>query len=120
MQRFGNRTIRINKKELIERIEYNKNVHIQDYEQAVVDYKIEATKQLTEQLQQVAEGSTNVRLVLKSPVNLVDRYNKIIEIFKWEQDDVVTITQDEFNDYILDEAEDILSVKSLNGSYRTR
>ena len=100
---MGDREIFLNKKKLIEKLEENKKKHIEEYKQAVIDFKEEATKQLTEQLKQVGDGSLRVKIELISPVNRETDYDKIISMFDWEINDDVKLSQDEFNQYVLDD-----------------
>ena len=105
MRRTGSRTIKVNKAKLIEKIKENKAAHEIAYDKAVVAYKAEALKQLTTQIANIQEGSLNARLNLTTPVDNRKNYDKIIDMFEWEVDDVVELEQQEFNEYVQDETE---------------
>lgn len=113
-----NRKVIISKAKLIARIKANKEAHIKDYQQAVVDYKKEAAAQLAQQTKELEEGSLKIDLKLVPPVDKSDRYDKIIQMFEWEVNDNVELTKDEFDEYVLDETSEILHAKMLNSSYR--
>ena len=117
MRRNGNRTIKVNKVKLIEQIKTNKENHIVEYEKAVIAYKEEALKQLNEQIKEVEEGSLKAKLNLVTPVNNAENYDKIIQMFEWEVEDVVELEQNEFNEYVQDETEFAVQAKFSNTMY---
>jgi hypothetical protein len=120
MRRNGSRTISVNKAKLIEQIKLNKENHIKEYEKAIVAYKEEALRQLNEQIQKVQEGSLNAKLELITPINNAVNYDKIIEMFEWEVNDVVELEQQEFNEYVQDETEFAQQAKFSNMFYTER
>lgn len=105
MMRNGNRTIKVNKQELINKIEENKQAHIKAYRKAVTAYKKEALKQLKELTKEVRGGDLQIRLNLTTPVDNEKNYDKIIEMFTWEVDEEVELGQTEFTEYVQDETE---------------
>lgn len=113
-----NREITIKKSDLLTKIKENKENHIKEYDQAVIDYKKEATLQLESQLKAVSEGSLKAHLQLITPVNNSEQYDKVIKMFEWELKDEVTLSQDEFNEYVLDESGFAIQAKMLNSTYR--
>ena len=115
--RHGNRTINVKKDDLIAQIKENKELHIQEYEKAVIAYKEEALKQLAEQAKRVEEGALDAKLDLVEPVNNADNYDKVIEMFEWEVNDVVELEQDEFREYVQDETEFAKRAKMSNAYY---
>lgn len=114
----NNRTVKIKKKELIKKIKENKDAHIVDYQEAVIAYKNEAEKQLKQQLKDLKGGSLDVKLKITSPVDKSDEYDKIITMFEWETRDEVELTQNEFNEYVLDEAAFATHAKFQNSLYK--
>lgn len=112
------REIKVNKLELIRKIKENKENHIKDYHEAVENYKIQAKKQLDAQLKALEEGSLEIEIKLVTPQNKTDEYDKIISMFDWEHEDFVTLSQSEFNHYVLDEAPFAMQAKFLNSTYR--
>ena len=89
MRRNGNRIIKVKKAELIAKILENKAQHIESYGKAVIAYKKEALKQLADITKKVEAGDMKVRLNLTTPVDNSENYDKIIEMFKWEVEDIV-------------------------------
>jgi hypothetical protein len=117
MRRNGSRTIKVKKADLIARIEENKATHIEAYAKAVVAYKKEALKQLSDLTQKVENGDLNVRLNLTTPVDNRKNYDKIIDMFNWEVEDIVELEQSEFNEYVLDETEFARHAMASNSMY---
>ena len=105
MRRNGTRTIKVKKADLIARIEENKATHIAAYAKAVEAYKKEALKQLVDLTKKVENGDLNIRLNLTTPVDNRKNYDKIIDMFNWEVEDIVELEQSEFNEYVQDETE---------------
>ena len=105
MRRNGNRTIKVRKADLIAKIQENKAAHIEAYEKAVVAYKKEALRQLADLTKKVENGDMTVKLNLITPVDNSKNYDKIIDMFNWEVEEIVELEQAEFNEYVQDETE---------------
>jgi hypothetical protein len=144
MRQTGNRTITVNKKELINIIKENKKNHIKAYNEAVVAYKIEASerilelkdqlnkgvkkalKELNEHQANVDGGSINelftislpsIYMNLVTPVDNSTNYDKIIRMFEMEVADKVELTQQEFNEYVHDETDFAQIAMVSNSTY---
>ena len=117
MRHMSSRTINVKKVDLIARIKENKENHIVEYNKAVIAYKEEALKQLADLTKQVGEGKLGVKLELVTPVNNAENYDKIVEMFEWEVEEVVQLKQDEFNEYVQDETDFAVSAKFSNTFY---
>lgn len=118
MHNHHNRTVKINKQKLIEKIEANKQEHIKDYNEAVIAYKKEAQKLINKCQSELNNGSLEIGLSLVSPLNRSDEYDKVIEMFRWELSEEVEITQNEFNEYVHDDNQSSKNAKYLNSTYR--
>jgi hypothetical protein len=117
MRRLGNRTIKVDKNKLIEKIHQNKVAHIAAYEKAVLAYKEEAIKQLSQLTEKANNGELRLQLTLTTPVNNSENYDKIIDMFEWEVESVVELEQQEFNEYVQDETEFAKIAKISNSMY---
>jgi len=117
MRHLGNRTILLKKKELIEKIKENKEVHVKEYKDAVVAYKKEAEHQLMTEVARVQEGALDAKLDLVTPVNNADNYDKILQMFEWDVRDEVELSQNEFLEYVQDETEFAVAAKYSNTYY---
>ena len=117
MRAYGNRTIKVNKNKLIEQIKENKLKHVESYIKAVIAYKEEALRQINSLKVKAESGELRLTLNLVSPVNNADDYDKIIQMFEWEVEDVVELEQKEFIQYVQDETDFAINAKMLNSSY---
>ena len=117
MMRHGNRTIQVEKSDLIVKIKENKENHVKEYAKAVVAYKEEALRQLANLKVEVENGSLDAKLDLITPVDNSDNYDKIIEMFEWEVKDVVELEQDEFQEYVQDTTDFAVRAKMSNTAY---
>ena len=113
----GSREITVKKVELISKIQQHRENHKIEYAKAVEAYKIEAKKQLLKELKALKNGSLQIRVNLVAPSNKTDEYDKIISMFEWEINDSVTLSQGEFNEYVLDETSFAREAKLLNSHY---
>lgn len=113
----GSREITVSKANLISKIKEHKENHQSEYVKAVEAYRNEAKKQLDNQLKALKNGSLAIRVNLVAPSNKSDEYDKIISMFEWEENDSVTLSQNEFNEYVLDETSFAREAKMMNSSY---
>tara|TARA_R110000772_G_scaffold17946_3_gene50117 strand:+ start:215676 stop:216029 length:354 start_codon:yes stop_codon:yes gene_type:complete len=111
------RLITVKKKDLIAKIKENKANHIVEYDQAVIDYKVEALRQLNEQIGDVTEGGLEAKLDLVTPINNAHKYDEVVEMFDWEVKKEVTLEQHEFQKYVQDQTEFARSAKFSNTFY---
>lgn len=117
MRNYGNRKIKVDKVNLIDRIKENKENHIVEFKKAVIAYKKEALRQLMKLTEDVNEGQMDIRLDLITPVDNTKNYDSILEMFEWEVDDIVELEQKEFIEYVQDETDFAVSAKFSNTSY---
>jgi len=117
MRHLGNRQIKVAKNDLIKKVKENKKEHVVEYKRAVIDYKIEALKQLEQLTEEVNDGSLIIQLSLITPIDNSENYDKIVQMFEWEVEDEVVLTQQEFNEYIFDETDFARSAKFSNTAY---
>lgn len=113
-----NRQIKIKKKELITKLRENKEKHIKDYNEAVVAYKKKAQEELVKSQKRLNEGALDIKIVLVTPVNKSEEYDKIIEMFNWEVEELISLSQGEFNEYIHDESDFSKASFLANSTYK--
>lgn len=115
--RRHDRTIKVVKADLIAKIRENKAAHIKAYEEAVVAYKTEALRQLSELTNKATNGDLQLQLNLITPINNTENYDKIVEMFEWEVSEHVELDASEFNEYIQDETDFAIQAKYSNSYY---
>jgi len=117
MRTFGNRTVHVKKADLIKTIKENKENHIKEYDKAVMAYKEEALRQLADLTNKVEKGALDIKLKLIKPIDNRDNYDKIVQMFEWEVNDIVELQQDEFKEYVQDETNESIEAKFSNSAY---
>ena len=118
MMKYGNRKINVNKDNLIKQIKENKEKHIEEFKKAVDAYKEEAEKQLMKELARLnTVGALDIKLDLITPVNNAENYDKILQMFEWEENEVVELQQDEFREYVQDEFDFAVTARMSNSMY---
>jgi len=117
MMRNGVRTIKVKKSDLLGSLKEHKEAHIIEYGDAIKAYKLEAIEQLGELLKQANDDKLQLRLNLTEPIDNTGNYDKIIAMFDWEVEDVVELTQSEFNEYVLDENSFTIMAQTSNAMY---
>ena len=120
MRYNGNRTIKVKKIDLIDKIRKNKIKHCEMYVLAVEAYKKEADYQLKKLRRDLNSGNMDLNLRLITPDNKSGNYDKLITMFEMEVEEFVELTQAEFNEYIHDETEFAMSVMVSNTMYLNR
>lgn len=117
MRHYGNRKIKVEKQKLIEKIKKNKLNHFEEFNKAVIAYKKEALEQLEKLTEKVNDGALDIKLNLITPVNNSANYDKIIEMFEWEVEDIVELEQQEFLEYVQDETDFAVTARMSNMTY---
>ena len=120
MMRNGQRTIKVEKGQLLATLKEHKEAHIVEYGKAVQAYKLEAIEQLGKLLKQAEDDKLQLKLKLIEPIDNTGNYDKIIAMFDWEVDNVVELTQSEFNEYVLDENSFTEMARESNAMYSAK
>ena len=119
--------VKINRLELLEIVQQNKIKHVEQFNEAVNDYKDAAVRIATENLELVKTGDLDSIAKVKSmpskPNSYENSYTRAIRMLELSVDDVIEVEEDVFNQLVLDEwtwknsfvASSSL-YKSLNGS----
>jgi hypothetical protein len=99
-------TVRVDKKELIDKLQKNRKQHAKDYEETLAEWKKAVAFALKKASKELKEsGNTNLQELfnLNKPQSHVSEYDNTIDMLNWEQDDTVELDSREFNNYIQDE-----------------
>ena len=120
MLRTGNRKVKIKKANLLERIQENKAKHIEAYEKAVKAYKLEALEQLEKLTKKANDGDLDLKLDLVTPIDNSSDYDQIHELFEWEIEEEIELTQEEFRQYVQDENDFAQQASFANTFYSSK
>lgn len=115
-----NRTVRVQKRELIDKIKLNQKKHVEEFNKAVESYKLEALEQLANMKAKIDKGEMGIRLDLVVPINRTVEYDKVIEMFNWDVNTVVELTQSEFNEYVHDDNDSARQASLSNSFYSAK
>lgn len=97
-------TIKVNKREIIEKIRHNWVAHRAIYEDAMEGYRAEAITRLNEYVDQLKAGkSPRIVFVLPVPEDHTDDYKAILAMLEAHVDKTIEIDEYEFRCYVLDE-----------------
>lgn len=101
------RTVKLDKKELLDIVKENLKQHIAIFNEAVEDYKILVLKISKENLKLAKTGDLEVfkkiELLPTAPISYAKDYERAIRMLELSVDDVIELTEDVFNQLVLDE-----------------
>lgn len=115
-----NRTVKVKKNDLIDKIKTNQTKHVEEFNKAVTSYKLEALEQLAKLKDDIEKGEMGIKLSLVVPINRTSEYDKVIEMFKWDVNDEVELTQSEFNEYVHDDNDSARQASVSNSFYAAK
>lgn len=101
------RSVKINKEELLSIVRANKDKHVRQYEEAVVDFRTAVIKITTENSKLAKTGDldkiSKIKSIPAKPVSYEDNYNRAIRMLELSVDHTIELEQDIFNQLVLDE-----------------
>ena len=101
------RTVKINKKELLEIVITNKDKHITEFNEAVEDYKIAAIKVANEHVKLAKTGDleqiARIKAMPQKPHSYEKEYDRAIRMLELSVEDIIELESDVFNQLVLDE-----------------
>jgi len=101
------RSAKINRLELLKIVQANKQQHITDFNEAVEDYKKAAVKLAEANLALAHTGDVEsivkMRAAPSRPVSYEKEYSRGIRMLELSVEEVIDVTEDVFNQLVLDE-----------------
>ncbi|MHB8098029.1 MAG: hypothetical protein ACYDD5_00380 [Sulfuricurvum sp.] len=97
--------VKVNKNDLISKLEENREIHITEFNELKVDYMEAFTKQLKEMTKSVKNGNFNTTtdFTMVKPTSYLKTYDEVIGMLKMSIEDTFEITQDEYRQYVLND-----------------
>lgn len=99
------KTVDVNKEELLKIVTKNRESHVVDYQEMMEEYKKDVIKRLSKLLKEAkttdvgfSHGVSN-----KEPENYESEYNRIISMLTMSVDVVITLSEHEYENYVLDD-----------------
>jgi len=97
------KTVRINKTDLLNTLRKNREQHLIDYNDAVVEYRKALVSKLEEMLAKAKDNHTvSHHIDLAKPMSYEDSYNTAISMLDYSVDTVIELDQMEFAQYVED------------------
>lgn len=102
------REVKVKKSELLNTLRTNLVKHKADYQESVEGFRLKAAEQIARLSKQVVDYKPGddafaLSLGLIIPVSYEKQYLEIIRLFEMEVEEVVTLKQDEFSRYVMDD-----------------
>lgn len=98
------RTVKVEVKSLLEKLEENRKNHRDVFEKALLGYRAAAIAELEKMLTEARAGKRirrDVRLV--EPVDQTKDYDRVIGMFKMHTEPTIEITEHEYQMYVMDD-----------------
>lgn len=112
-------TVKIDRIKLLEKIKVNRQLHVDDYANAVTKYRKVAIEKLTKMLQSATNGGDiGTSTYLTVPVTKLAEYDRVITMLEMSIDDNIDLTSREFDSYVLDNWDWKHNALLANSTYR--
>lgn len=94
--------IRVDKAQLLTEMRHNRDTHQAEYDKAVIAFRSRATALMEQQLE-LARNGGEIKLHVSLPVPEIhtDDYERAIAMLEWELDKEISLTETDFNTFVL-------------------
>lgn len=101
---FGNSQVTVDKNKLLSMMRTNLTKHREQFLEAQEGYREEVIKRLDSMLQDARDKKKHIRVVveLEAPEDHSSEYETNIAMLEWSINETLTITQQQFNQFVLD------------------
>lgn len=100
-------SVKMNRKELLKIVKENQKKHVEDYNEAVADYKAGVVKLAKLNLKLANSGELEeirkIKNVPQAPTSYEDNYSRAIRMLELSVEDVIDVEEHIFNQLVLDE-----------------
>ena len=101
------RTVKLDKKELLDIVKDNKVKHVKEVQESIKDYKKAALKVAKEHVELAKTGDLDsiakIKAMPQRPQSYEDSYTRAIRMLELSVDDVIELEEQIFNQLVLDE-----------------
>jgi hypothetical protein len=96
--------VRVGKSFLVEKLNENRKLHKEMYEDAVEGWHVKAIKRLQKELRKLkADNSKSVYLSLQRPTSHIKEYDRVLDMLEASLDEEFELSDKEFSQYVRDE-----------------
>jgi hypothetical protein len=100
---FGNSHVTVEKAKLLEAMKKNLLTHRAAFLEAQEGYREQVIKELDKALKDAREGKTfRTYIELEAPTDHSSEYETIISMLEWSVDGTISVSQQQFNQFVLD------------------
>ena len=98
------RAIRVDKDDLLKKVQKNRDAHRGIFEEAVEGYRKRSVEILEEHIQKIKAGKLEeVHVRLPRPSDHTKDYDRVIEMLEMHEDTSIEIDEDHFASYVMDD-----------------
>jgi hypothetical protein len=110
--------VRTNKNELRLRVQTNRDGHRAEYEKAIEGYRKTVIEWFNEQINKAKSGKAyETYFSMPKPEDHTKDYDQILDMIDMEEEDVITLTNQEFRQYVRDEWGWMQEFKATSANY---
>lgn len=96
-------TVKVKKSELLKKLKHNRSEHREIFEEASEAFRKEVIKVLDKRLADARAGKRiKLRIDLIQPMDQTEEYDQAIAMCEMSVDDEITLSHDNFRNYVLD------------------
>jgi len=104
MENYGMEMVKVHKKELLGILQKNRDEHRKIFEEALAGYHAAAIKALAERVEEAKNNQrVNLQFTLEQPKDQTKQYDRVIRMLEMSVHDKVSLTQQEFANYVMDD-----------------
>jgi len=98
------KTVRVNKKDLLEILCENRKNHKEQYKDSIKSFRVKSADLLNKELQKIIAGKKfQINFDLQKPISHEKDYDLVIKMVEMSVDDILQLEQSEFNQLVNDE-----------------
>lgn len=114
----GMNKIKVNRKQLLEKVKANRTTHRKTFEEALEGYREKAIEELEASLADAKAGKRIRRgLQLVEPMDMTREYDRVITMLEMSVDDELEISQQEVMQYVMDDWSWKQQFEAVSASY---
>ena len=111
--------VNVAKAELLAKLKANRDLHIKDYEETMVGYKAKVLQRVTAIHEKISKDDFSDLIIgLHEPQSYESSYNRAIAMLEMSTDNIVSLSDVEFQQMVLDEWSWRPAVTLMNAAYK--
>lgn len=96
--------VTVRKTDLEIRLEHNRGLHEQEYEEAIVGYRTKALELLKERTKEIENGGkVDLTFFLPRPEDHTEDYDRVLSMLQMSVNTEIDLTVQEFSNYVMDD-----------------